>query len=364
MAHYRPTSFRFAAYKLGIICALPKELLAIRVLSDETHEGLRTVKEDKMHYSLGRMGKHLVATACLPSGEYGTNSSSAAMQNMRRPFPQLEFCFDQWKQQGREFIDRFFREKKPKALGDVTASLCTEDACYQFAESLLGPDEIFPVNNQGSNSFTLQTSSKIIQFRLKPLNTDTLALANEIYGNLVPKVNLHTWFLLPVYSSDVLLGQVNILVNDSGNVTGVVDFDGAEFEAFGICLWGLYECSFGSMEDGKWAFYKEMPVLANAFWSCLWANLPPILQREEVKTVFKGHGLEKQLALSRLDFDSPKLMEYCEDQMTHVCEITGDNILFEEATEWKFDFENGFVIPVITRGCARTTSNDHKKKDT
>ncbi|KAJ6024682.1 hypothetical protein N7540_005479 [Penicillium herquei] len=92
MAHYRPSSFRFEDYKVGIICALPKELLAIRALFDETHEGLRTVKEDTMHYSLGRMGRHLVATACLPSGEYGTNSSSAAMQNMRRTFPQLESC--------------------------------------------------------------------------------------------------------------------------------------------------------------------------------------------------------------------------------------------------------------------------------
>jgi hypothetical protein len=48
--------------------------------------------------------------------------------------------------------------------------------------------------------------------------------------------------------------------------------------------------------------------------------------------------------------------------MTHVCEITQDNISFEEATEWKFDSENGFVVPIITRGCARTSSGDHKRK--
>lgn len=92
MSQNRPSSFSFEDYKVGIICALPKELLAVRALFDEEHEGLRTAKEDTVHYSLGRMGRHLVATACLPSGEYGTNASSAVIQNMRRTFPLLESC--------------------------------------------------------------------------------------------------------------------------------------------------------------------------------------------------------------------------------------------------------------------------------
>ncbi|KAJ5143917.1 uncharacterized protein N7515_002704 [Penicillium bovifimosum] len=291
---------------------------------------------------------------------------------------------EEWKRQERQFIDRFFQEKVPEALGNEAASLCTEDTCIRYAQALFNTDDIAAVNNQGSNSFTLQTPSTIIQFRLTPLKTDILALANEIYGDLVPKVNLHDGFLLPVYSSKVISGQihlfqpfpeefplerekttvtelglfiakaaffeqpkacvksdswtstapellyrlvqnnslkiyapelfdvvrrlqhkvylleslprvlthhdfsqVNILVNDTGNITGVIDFDEAGIEAFGMCIWGLYECFFGSMEAGKWSFYHEMPVLANAFWGSLWANTPPSLKREEAQTAIK-----------------------------------------------------------------------------
>lgn len=291
---------------------------------------------------------------------------------------------EEWKRHERKFIDRFFQEKVPKVLGNEAASLCTEDICIQYAKAVLETDDVFAVNNQGSNSFTLQTLGTIIQFRLKPQKTDVLALANEIYGDLVPKVNFHDGFLLPVYSSKVISGQVhllqpfpeefplerekttvtelglfiaraaffeqptvlarnvswtdaaletlnrlvqndtlriyapelfglfrrlqdqvhlleslprvlthhdfsqvNILVNDSGNVTGVVDFDEAGIEAFGMCIWGLYECFFGSMEAGKWSFYNEMPVLANAFWDSLWANTPPSLKRAESETAVK-----------------------------------------------------------------------------
>ncbi|KAJ5263553.1 hypothetical protein N7478_011158 [Penicillium angulare] len=79
-------------YTVGIICAIPKELLAVRTLFDEKHEKLRTAKADTVHYSLGRMGSHLVTAACLPSGEYGNNASSAVIQDMRRTFPRLESC--------------------------------------------------------------------------------------------------------------------------------------------------------------------------------------------------------------------------------------------------------------------------------
>jgi hypothetical protein len=42
---------------------------------------------------------------------------------------------EEWKRQERQFIDRFFQEKVPKALGNEAASLCTEDTCIQYAKS-------------------------------------------------------------------------------------------------------------------------------------------------------------------------------------------------------------------------------------
>lgn len=90
-------------------------------------------------------------------------------------------------------------------------------------------------------------------------------------------------------------------------------------------------------------------------------DIPPEFL-EELAQYLTENGLEKQIALSRLNLQHPKLMEHCEDGMSHVCEITYDDISHREATEWKFDAQNGFVVPVITRGCARTSSGDHKRK--
>lgn len=290
---------------------------------------------------------------------------------------------ESWYLQERRFIDRFFQEKVPKAFGDKAASLCTEEACILYAKRILQTDGVVPVANQGSNSFTLQTESIIVQFRLNPLKRNVLALANEIYRDLVPAVTLHDDFPIPVYTSNVIPGQVhllqplpavfpleretttvtelalfvakaaffeqpesiqvetwtntapmtldrlaqnsslrslapevanlvrrlqtqvhlldrlpkvlthhdfaqvNILVNDFGNVTGVLDFDEAGVEAFGMCIWGLYECFFGSMEDGKWAFYEQAPLLENAFWDTLWANTPAKVNKKEAETAVK-----------------------------------------------------------------------------
>jgi len=305
---------------------------------------------------------------------------------------------EEWKRQERDIIDRFFGEKVLETLNleNEPAPVCTEDSCIQFAKAVLKTDDIAAVDNQGSNSFTLLSSSLaiIIQFRLKPLRTDTICLAHEIYGDRVPEVRFHDGFPLPVYSCKVISGrvhllqpfpegkfplerekvtvaelgwfvaraaffeqpkpfadsswtksaegtlhhltknttlrclapdlfdlisslqpqlylleslpavlthhdfsQVNILVNDSGNVTGVIDFDEAGIEAFGMCIWGLYECFFGSMEDGKWSFY-DMPsedspgrtvreVLEHTFWESLWTNAPPSMKREEAEKAVK-----------------------------------------------------------------------------
>lgn len=290
---------------------------------------------------------------------------------------------ESWYLEERRFIDRFFQEKVPKAFGDKVALLCTEEACIQYAKGILQTDDVVPVANQGSNSFTLQTESTIVQFRLKPLKTNVLALANEIYHDLVPAVTLHNDFPIPVYSSNVLPGQVhllqpfpakfplereattvtelalfvakaaffeqpesaqvetwtntapmtldrlarnsslsslapeianivrrlqpqvhlldrlpkvlthhdfaqvNIMVNDLGNVTGVLDFDEAGVEAFGMCIWGLYECFFGSMEGGKWAFHEQAPLLEKAFWDTPWANTPARVKKVEAETAVK-----------------------------------------------------------------------------
>jgi nucleoside phosphorylase len=82
-------------YKVGIVCALHSELLAVRALFDITHENLNNLdipSQDPNHYVLGRIGLHNVVAAGLPFGEYGTNSAAVVVTHMKRSFPELEYC--------------------------------------------------------------------------------------------------------------------------------------------------------------------------------------------------------------------------------------------------------------------------------
>ncbi|KAM0459230.1 hypothetical protein ACHAO4_002624 [Trichoderma viride] len=79
-------------YTVGIICPLPKEFMAIRILLDQIHEAVYTAKEDTNHYILGRIGCHNVVATCLPSGEYGTNSAAITASGMKSSFPKVRFC--------------------------------------------------------------------------------------------------------------------------------------------------------------------------------------------------------------------------------------------------------------------------------
>ena len=79
-------------YTVGILCALPRELMAVRALFSRTHDSLETAPDDSNHYAFGQMAQHMVVAACLPAGEYGTNSAAAVASNMVRSFPSLRFC--------------------------------------------------------------------------------------------------------------------------------------------------------------------------------------------------------------------------------------------------------------------------------
>lgn len=80
-------------YRVGIVCALPKEFLAVRALLDEVYDCFsQTPQHDSNHYVFGRMGRLPVVAACLPYREYGTNSAAAAVIHLRRSFTAVEFC--------------------------------------------------------------------------------------------------------------------------------------------------------------------------------------------------------------------------------------------------------------------------------
>ncbi|KAE8320556.1 purine and uridine phosphorylase [Aspergillus sergii] len=81
-------------YTVAILCALDKELFAVRALFDKRHPALPSPRgcADSNHYALGRIGYHNVVTSGLPSGEYGTNAASDVVSNLKRTFPSVEYC--------------------------------------------------------------------------------------------------------------------------------------------------------------------------------------------------------------------------------------------------------------------------------
>jgi nucleoside phosphorylase len=79
-------------YEVGIVCALWKELLAVRALFDNIHQELKTVNRDPNHYSLGRMQNYNVVAAGLPSNDYGTNSAANVSSHLIRSFPRIKVC--------------------------------------------------------------------------------------------------------------------------------------------------------------------------------------------------------------------------------------------------------------------------------
>lgn len=78
-------------YTIALICALSVELAAAQAMLDEEHDGLPRQPNDSNTYTLGRMGKHNVVIACLPSGIYGTVSCATVASELRFSFPSVRF---------------------------------------------------------------------------------------------------------------------------------------------------------------------------------------------------------------------------------------------------------------------------------
>jgi nucleoside phosphorylase len=83
-------SLRPEDYSVGWICAVLKELTAARAMLYSIHTPLEAQpKHDKNNYTLGSIGKHNVAIACL--SEYGVVSAAVAAKSMQNTFPRLRF---------------------------------------------------------------------------------------------------------------------------------------------------------------------------------------------------------------------------------------------------------------------------------
>jgi nucleoside phosphorylase len=111
-------SLNHEQYEVGWICALHSELAAAKAMLDERHDSLPQDKHDDNAYSLGSIGKHNVVIACLPDGEYGTNSAAHVASQMRLSFKSIRFGLMVGIAGGVPNSDK----KKDVQLGDIVVS--------------------------------------------------------------------------------------------------------------------------------------------------------------------------------------------------------------------------------------------------
>ncbi|KAI1366620.1 hypothetical protein F5Y08DRAFT_351066 [Xylaria arbuscula] len=74
-------------YAFGWVAALPAELAAATAMLDEIHQELPRSRGDPNTYTLGKIGKHNIVIAGLPSDGYGTVDAATVANNMHRTFP-------------------------------------------------------------------------------------------------------------------------------------------------------------------------------------------------------------------------------------------------------------------------------------
>lgn len=89
--NYMPTApaLQHDDYTIGWICALHIEMAAARAMLDCVHKALPMEANDSNAYVLGQIGPHNIVMACLPVGQYGTNSAANVASNMNRSFPSI-----------------------------------------------------------------------------------------------------------------------------------------------------------------------------------------------------------------------------------------------------------------------------------
>ncbi|KAH6986800.1 hypothetical protein EDB80DRAFT_183080 [Ilyonectria destructans] len=77
-------------YTVGWVCALSKEQTAATAMLDQRHADLPKPPNDPNTYTLGSIGKHNIAIACLPEGEIGTHAAATIATWMISTFPLIK----------------------------------------------------------------------------------------------------------------------------------------------------------------------------------------------------------------------------------------------------------------------------------
>lgn len=109
---------------------------------------------------------------------------------------------------------------------------------------------------------------------------------------------------LPIVFVHGDLATTNILSDDDGHITGIVDWDSSDFLPFGWNLFSLdYFLGEIDFDGGKFIYteYEERPELEMGFWQTFWEKVPEDMKRkranlESAMKVSRGIGLLRRSA--------------------------------------------------------------------
>ncbi len=118
-----------------------------------------------------------------------------------------------------EVIQHFFEQKVPAALKErrvldscFVPQSCSATDCLRYARELMRNAPLFLVSNQGCSSYTLicPARDRIIQSRTASLNIKAIGEAKRIHGDLFADTAHHDEFAIPVYTYNILPGQLHV----------------------------------------------------------------------------------------------------------------------------------------------------------
>ncbi|GAM83997.1 hypothetical protein ANO11243_019870 [Dothideomycetidae sp. 11243] len=146
----------------------------------------------------------------------------------------------------------------------------------------IGKTSVAPQPTCDAESWTASAPSALSRL---VRNQSLKQLAPEIHAIVVQLQPLiHLLHTLPLVLTHKDLNWANIFADGDGRITGVIDFDGACAEAFGMAIFGVYESFLGVMDRGIFTFHDVVPqggtrtireLLEECFWEALWSCLPP-----------------------------------------------------------------------------------------
>jgi nucleoside phosphorylase len=198
-----------SAYAVGIICALDKELLAVRCLLDTVHPVPSVSRHDTNSYTLGSIAHHAVVATCLPAGEYGTNAAASVASQMRMSFPALEFCL-------MVGIAGGIPGKEDIRLGDVVVSLPTgvHPGVVQHDMGKAMPDDCFVATG------SLQRPPRVLLSAINSLRSNPHLTANPLQQYVDTITQFRPLYRFPGRQHDFLFGPDCIHGDSEANCHG------------------------------------------------------------------------------------------------------------------------------------------------